>query len=223
MCNFEWICWCASTSAMFIAHWPKLVFRSSLNIISNSNGLINSMQKLQKSVLFFSLLFINLLLLPNSSHAFRVPYRYPTYPLFHKELIQNTPAGPAPNEVVSVELFPRDNAKAHHTNNYEIVDNANPALVVRRGDPFYLAIRLNGAYDQNRDKIRLEFMFGARPQIGKGTLIYLPISNNKDFTKDSSKWDARTQHIDGQTLTVHVHIPSNVAVGVWRLRVSTKQ
>jgi transglutaminase 1 len=69
-------------------------------------------------------------------------------------------AGPAPNEVVSVELFPRDNAKAHHTSNYEIVDNANPALVVRRGDPFYLAIRLNGAYDQNRDKIRLEFMFG---------------------------------------------------------------
>jgi hypothetical protein len=69
----------------------------------------------------------------------------------------------------------------------------------------------------------VEYYLGARPQIGKGTLIYLPISNNKDFTKDSSKWDARTQHIDGQTLTVHVHIPSNVAVGVWRLRVSTKQ
>jgi len=59
-----------------------------------------------------------------------------------------------------VELFPRDNAKVHHTSQYEIVDNANPSLVIRRGDPFYLAIRLNGPYDQSRDKIRLEFMFG---------------------------------------------------------------
>ena len=64
---------------------------------------------------------------------------------------------------------------------------------------------------------------GSRPQIGKGTLIYLPISNNKDFTKDSSKWDARTHHIDGNQLTIHVHIPANVAVGIWRVRVSTKQ
>ncbi|CAG2110741.1 unnamed protein product, partial [Medioppia subpectinata] len=121
-------------------------------------------------------------------------------------------AGPAPNEVVSVELFPRDNAKTHQTSQYEIVNNINPSLVIRRGDPFYIALRLNGQYDQSRDKIRLEFMFGARPQIGKGTLIYLPISNNKDFTKDSSKWDARTHHIEGNQLTIHVHIPANVAV-----------
>lgn len=68
--------------------------------------------------------------------------------------------GSAPNEVESVELFPRDNAKVHHTSNYEIVDSVNPALVIRRGDPFYIAVRLAQPYDPNRDKIRLEFMFG---------------------------------------------------------------
>ena len=70
---------------------------------------------------------------------------------------------------------------------------------------------------------RLSVRIGARPQIGKGTLIYLPISNNKDFTKDSSKWDARLHHTENTQLTIHVHIPANVAVGIWRLRVSTKQ
>ncbi|XP_054164848.1 hemocyte protein-glutamine gamma-glutamyltransferase-like [Oppia nitens] len=233
----EWISWLSSNaSRMFECnYWPKLVFRSSLqrsNCQSKSCLVTKCKQSAhrlpQNSVLLTliikSLLFINLFLIPITSHAFRVPYRYPHYPLFHKELINNSPiAGPAPNEVVSVELFPRDNAKTHHTSQYEIVNNINPSLVIRRGDPFYLALRLNGPYDQSRDKIRLEFMFGPRPQIGKGTLIYLPISNNKDFTKDSSKWDARSHHIDGNQLTIHVHLPANVAVGIWKLRVSTKQ
>lgn len=69
-------------------------------------------------------------------------------------------AGPAPNEVEFVELYAKENAKVHHTINYEIVDNIKPALVLRRGDPFYIGVRLNRPYDQYRDKIRLEFMFG---------------------------------------------------------------
>ena len=63
---------------------------------------------------------------------------------------------------------------------------------------------------------------GNNPQVGKGTLIYLPITQNKDFTKDPSKWDARIRNIDGNRLTLQVRIPANTAVGIWRLRISTK-
>lgn len=59
--------------------------------------------------------------------------------------------------------------------------------------------------------------------MGKKTLIYLPVTPNREFTKDSSRWDTRTHRVDGNTVTVQVHIPASIAVGVWRLRVSTKQ
>lgn len=127
------------------------------------------------------------------------------------------------NEVYAVDLFSRENAKAHRTSAYEVVHSPNPALVIRRGDPFYLALQLRKPYDPSRDKIRLEFMYGPRPLLGKKTLIYLPVTTNREFTKDSSRWDARTHRVDGNVITVQVHVPAHVAVGVWRLRVSTKQ
>ena len=71
------------------------------------------------------------------------------------------PSSRAQNEVHSVDVFPRENAKAHRTSAYEIVHNPNnPALVLRRGDPFYLALQMRRPYDPARDKIRLEFMYG---------------------------------------------------------------
>lgn len=127
------------------------------------------------------------------------------------------------NEVYNVDLFTRENAKAHRTSAYEVVHSPNPALVIRRGDPFYLALQMRKPYDPSRDKIRLEFMYGPRPLLGKKTLIYLPVTPNREFTKDSSRWDARTHRVDGNVITVQVHVPAHVAVGVWRLRVSTKQ
>ena len=151
-----------------------------------------------------TLLFLLLLLLVSLSQSVR------------GQLLQN-------NEVFSVDLFTRENAKAHRTSAYEVVHSANPALVIRRGDPFYLALQLRKPYDPSRDKIRLEFMYGPRPLLGKKTLIYLPVTTNREFTKDSSRWDARTHRVDGNVITVQVHVPAHVAVGVWRLRVSTKQ
>lgn len=67
----------------------------------------------------------------------------------------------AQNDIINIDLFARENAKAHRTSAYEIVHNpVNPSLVIRRGDPFYLALRMRGLYDASRDKIRLEFMYG---------------------------------------------------------------
>ena len=67
------------------------------------------------------------------------------------------------------------------------------------------------------------FLLGPRPTLGKGTLIYLPVTSNREFTKDKSKWDARMHSAESNRVHVQVHIPANVAVAVWRLKVSTKQ
>ncbi|KAH9529869.1 hypothetical protein DERF_003727 [Dermatophagoides farinae] len=174
-----------------------------------------------KTIFHMLIILIILSIIPYPSQSLRVPYRYPHYPLFHKEFLQGS-TGPLPNDVIGVELFQRDNAKEHRTYKYELLEKKNPALVIRRGDPFYLAIQLRNVYDQDNNKIRLEFLFGNNPQVGKGTLVYLPITQNRDFTKDPKKWDARIRNIDGNRLTLQVRIPANTAVGIWRLRISTK-
>ena len=67
----------------------------------------------------------------------------------------------AQNEITKIDLLTKENTKTHHTSDYEIVHSRNnPALVIRRGDPFYLSLHLRRNYDSTRDKIRLEFMFG---------------------------------------------------------------
>ncbi|RWS15713.1 hemocyte protein-glutamine gamma-glutamyltransferase-like protein [Dinothrombium tinctorium] len=131
--------------------------------------------------------------------------------------------GPSPNEIFNVELYSRENAKTHRTSAYEILDGRNPPLIIRRGDPFYIGLHFRKPYDAERDKIRMEYMFGPRPQLGKGTLIYLPVTSKREFTKEKSKWDARMHNVEGNVVTVQVHIPANVAVGIWKLRISTKQ
>lgn len=66
----------------------------------------------------------------------------------------------SPNEINSIELFVHENARNHHTIDYEIVDGINPPLVVRRSDVFVLGLKFRKPYDPRRDKVRLEFMFG---------------------------------------------------------------
>lgn len=66
----------------------------------------------------------------------------------------------SPNEINSIELFVHENARNHHTIDYEIVDGINPPLVIRRADVFMIGIKFRRPYDSRRDKVRLEFMFG---------------------------------------------------------------
>ena len=60
----------------------------------------------------------------------------------------------------NVELFQRENAKTHRTSYYEMLDNQKSSLIIRRGDPFFIALSLKKNYEPNRDKIRLEVMYG---------------------------------------------------------------
>lgn len=156
--------------------------------------------------------------------------------LCDSQFVDNSNNGPSAalvqqttNEVVYVDLKVKENSLQHHTILYEQIDHINPlnptgpSMVLRRGDQFQIVIHLKQNYNKNIDKIRLEFSFGPRPQVGKGTLIYLPIAKDREsLNRDPSKWDARVLRVDGNQLQVQINLPANIAIGVWRFKISTK-
>ena len=64
---------------------------------------------------------------------------------------------------LKVELsgfYARDNARDHHTEQFELVHDSTPTPVFRRGLPFFFAVRFDRQFDPINDVIRLQFGFG---------------------------------------------------------------
>jgi hypothetical protein len=57
-------------------------------------------------------------------------------------------------------FYPRENAKEHHTDQFELVQDPTATPVFRRGLPFFFAVRFDRPYDALGDVIRLQFGFG---------------------------------------------------------------
>lgn len=70
--------------------------------------------------------------------------------------------------MVGVDLLVAPNARAHHTDLYEVTQGGRleggvpqpPRLVVRRGEPFDVAITFDRAFEEKRDDIKLVFEVG---------------------------------------------------------------
>ena len=66
--------------------------------------------------------------------------------------------------VERVEFYGPQNAREHHTLKYELVrDRYRCDPVLRRGQPFYLAVRLNRQIDPAREKMYVIFKYGKSP------------------------------------------------------------
>ncbi|XP_022248775.1 hemocyte protein-glutamine gamma-glutamyltransferase-like, partial [Limulus polyphemus] len=63
---------------------------------------------------------------------------------------------------------------------------------------------------------------GSNPQISKGTLIVMPITNNDSYREDKTKWDVRLQSRDRSKITLQVHVPASVGVGIWKMKVTSQ-
>lgn len=76
-------------------------------------------------------------------------------------------------QVESIFLYPKENAKAHKTDLFELIhDEVSPVPILRRGLKFTLAIRFaNRRLDETNDQIRLLFNFGTP----KSNISYLLI------------------------------------------------
>ena len=69
-------------------------------------------------------------------------------------------------KVDTVEMYSRDNAREHRTDRYELVRETASSCVLRRGQPFFMALRMKERnFDSRRDNLRLSFNFGTRHSI----------------------------------------------------------
>ncbi|RXG56593.1 Hemocyte protein-glutamine gamma-glutamyltransferase, partial [Armadillidium vulgare] len=89
--------------------------------------------------------------------------------------------GPTVNKVEKIHWYIKDNAKLHHTAKFDqIHDPTNPQPVLRRGQTFYMAIRLKDRdFDLEVDRLVLNFKFGSRPSVTKRNHGSYPCPYNK--------------------------------------------
>ncbi|XP_045106516.1 hemocyte protein-glutamine gamma-glutamyltransferase-like [Portunus trituberculatus] len=126
------------------------------------------------------------------------------------------------NKVDRVHWYIKDNAKNHKTKKYEMVhDKEKPKPVLRRGQLFYLAIRFHETFDQAKDRVVLNFRFGHKPSVSKGTMGVVMVNSDK-LTRTKDEWDCRIDPgTRGKDLVVQVYIPVGACVGIYHLEVLT--
>ncbi|CAL4096191.1 unnamed protein product [Meganyctiphanes norvegica] len=136
---------------------------------------------------------------------------------------EESPINPDINRVDRVHWYCKQNARNHQTLPYDLIhDKRGPQAVLRRGQPFYLAIRFKDRdFDLKKDRVVLNFEFGPKASIQKGTLGVVLVQN-ENFTHTKDEWDVRIDSAStGKDLMVHVFVPASVPVGRWSLKIKT--
>lgn len=123
--------------------------------------------------------------------------------------------------VEMVYLYEKENAKLHHTINYELVHLDPPAAVLRRGQSFHIALRFNREYIDEIDIVRLLFSFGPNPNVLRGTRGVNTITNRDSYLTDLEAWGVRLIGVSGVDLSAEVRSPVDSPVGMWQLNIET--
>nr|XP_023022029.1 hemocyte protein-glutamine gamma-glutamyltransferase-like isoform X1 [Leptinotarsa decemlineata]XP_023022031.1 hemocyte protein-glutamine gamma-glutamyltransferase-like isoform X1 [Leptinotarsa decemlineata] len=127
-----------------------------------------------------------------------------------------------PLTITGTELYIRDNAKQHHTDEYDLVKAETPTCILRRGAEFFLALRFNRDYDIEKDIIRISFGFGEKPNPVSGTKAVRPVLPKlKHFPKSSQIWGVMLTQNSGTSIVLNIRIPPHVPVGIWKISIAT--
>jgi len=127
-------------------------------------------------------------------------------------------------QVVSVDLLTGENGRSHRTFDYELMERPSGAdLVVRRGQPFHLAITFNRRFQQEDDALCLVFTVAdaARPSPSNRTLINVPLTLMTDRVEPGD-WSVRLIHAGQSSLRVQVTTSAKSIVGAWKLEIDTR-
>lgn len=65
-----------------------------------------------------------------------------------------------PIAVIGTEFYCKENAKVHHTQEYDLVEAEQPTPILRRGEAFYVALRFNRPFEEEQDALRIILNFG---------------------------------------------------------------
>ncbi|CAL4058650.1 unnamed protein product [Meganyctiphanes norvegica] len=124
-------------------------------------------------------------------------------------------------KVISVDLQARSNALKCNCERFELVERKDGrSVIIRRGATLTLDVTLNTSPDLKTDhKLGLIFSFGQNPNVPNGTQVKLDVTGEQTFNPDTSLWDVRLVTQTGDTLTLEVHVPAHVMVGIWSLSI----
>ncbi|KAG8239170.1 hypothetical protein J437_LFUL018944, partial [Ladona fulva] len=147
---------------------------------------------------------------------------------------QTVPQDLQPLTVEVTEFYIRQNATSHHTEAFEQVSGAGGegghggslrgSPVIRRGAPFYFAVRFDRPPDPKKDAVRLVFSFGPNPSITRGTCAMIPVAmDQRTLSGNKRVWEACIQRKDGKTLILEVQTPCTAPVGIWKCTIESER
>ncbi|XP_043468472.1 hemocyte protein-glutamine gamma-glutamyltransferase-like [Leptopilina heterotoma] len=125
-----------------------------------------------------------------------------------------------PLVVETIYMYEAENARTHHTDNFELVHFDPPSAVLRRGQTFNIALRFNRDYIDETDIVRLLFSFGPNPSVMRGTRGIGTV-NSDNHLKNIEAWGVRMLGANGTDISVEVRSPVDSPVGIWQLNVET--
>ncbi|XP_061720968.1 hemocyte protein-glutamine gamma-glutamyltransferase-like [Cydia pomonella] len=124
-----------------------------------------------------------------------------------------------PLVVNEVNFYPRENAKLHHTDSYELVNAEDSKVaIVRRGQLFKGKVQFTRSYDEKSDLVQLVFTLGDSPAMATMGSMYL----KRDAVVDKHAWSAKLTDVQKDTLYFEISTPVDVPVGCWALYVITR-
>uniref|UniRef100_A0A8C8S1P3 Protein-glutamine gamma-glutamyltransferase K n=1 Tax=Pelusios castaneus TaxID=367368 RepID=A0A8C8S1P3_9SAUR len=147
--------------------------------------------------------------------------------------VDDTDWGPAPGEVpgsrpaqpviregmlvvTGVDLMSQRTGptrRAHHTDEFEYDE-----LIVRRGQPFDLRLKLRQPYDPEQHRVCLELLIGPTPQVSKATHILVPVG----APLPGLGWSAEMTDSSDDSLTLRVNTAPTAVIGKYRFSVKTR-
>ncbi|KAJ8975426.1 hypothetical protein NQ317_018935 [Molorchus minor] len=128
-----------------------------------------------------------------------------------------------PLNVVQTTFYVKENAKEHHTDQFDLVKADNPTPIFRRGGNIYMAIMFDREYDVETDVVRVRFGFGPKPNVIRGTRAVLAVRpKQKRFPDDPFQWGILLSRNDGNnSIVIEIRIPPNTQIGIWECSIQT--
>lgn len=130
-------------------------------------------------------------------------------------------AAEEPLYVEEVFMYEQQNAELHHTEKFELVQLDPPNSVLRRGQPFNMALRFNRDYNDDTDIVRLFFSFGSNNEASREPREISSHSKKNGFMTDLERWPVRMRGYNGTDITIEVVNPHISPIGIWQLNIET--
>ncbi|XP_042909148.1 annulin [Parasteatoda tepidariorum] len=127
--------------------------------------------------------------------------------------------------VQGIDYHIDENVTAHFTGDYDIVQSDTPNLVIRRGFPFKLGIKLNRSYDKEKDVVCIVFTAkdAKNPSYSQGSMIFCPLMELDNSVLPSDGWQTKLlEGAEENSVLIEVTTTPNCIVGDWIVDVDTK-